>query len=62
MTIPYYCRRCQEMLTPKDEDCPFCGGTTTPVDELADEAIRELSCLGLHDYAHVLALLKEKMA
>lgn len=60
MSIPFYCRRCQEMLGPRDEDCPFCGDSATPLDDLADEAMRQMAELGMQDYAHTVAVLRER--
>jgi hypothetical protein len=37
MSVPYFCRRCSEMLTAEQEHCPFCDGVATPVDELIDQ-------------------------
>jgi hypothetical protein len=58
--IPYFCRRCSEMLADGQDQCPFCDGMATPVDELIDEASRELGCLGMHDHARAIALLTER--
>jgi hypothetical protein len=52
--IPYFCRRCSEMLADGQDQCPFCDGMATPVDELIDEASRELGCLGMHDHARAI--------
>lgn len=32
--IPYFCKRCREMLSSGQMVCPFCDNDATPVDEL----------------------------
>jgi predicted amidophosphoribosyltransferase len=31
--VPYYCRRCDEMLSNGQMVCPFCDNDATPIDE-----------------------------
>jgi hypothetical protein len=62
MSIPFYCRRCEEMLANGQDQCPFCDNPNpTPIDELIDEGASELGRLGMFSHAKAIVLAAETL-